>query len=329
MATSTSATTSSGPLLHESNVHHDLVDSLLYIEGKADPNSAEARLVDELVAEEVRQKAAEHSPSNNDTTSHDTLEAGANIFIQSLGKSSNHLFTRADELQLEAAGQFVDEPAEISDSKGVSRDLLKQEFYRIMAKQQGMQKLDNTKYQNLDGPDQFSQGTEAAWKDALRNARLMAGCNDLRLANLELLLESGPKAAAEVRKANQSLEGQLTQEVAQLRKEAESINQKRKLGQISGQSELKDLQVSHDRYLDDNRKVEAAVLGLRKETERLKRMAKKRKVLPNDWRDPTINDAPKPLQSYEIVNSSAAEGGEAENGPQELNNRPAIDPDDL
>eukprot|EP00392_Amoebophrya_sp_AT5.2_P011782 g11867.t1 len=243
------------PFLYENNEHHALVDSLMYIEGRADPNSAEARYVNELIAEERR-----------------TVEAGAGT-------------TMADSLADEHASLAEQEQAQLQQF--APSTVLESEFQRL-ASGHKMLRLDLSKYQQIAPPDQFSAGSEQAWKGCLRNARLMSQCNELRLVNLDLLLESGPVAAAEVRKANQSVESQLTNEVGLLRKRGEEVNQRRKVEQIQGQAELRELQLSHEKYVADNGKVEKAVLQLRQEVERLKRVAKKRKLLADDWVDPTL-----------------------------------------
>ena len=123
--------------------------------------------------------------------------------------------------QRTVADSLADEHASLAEQEQAQQQfapstVLESEFQRL-ASGHKMLRLDLSKYQQIAPPDQFSAGSEQAWKGCLRNARLMSQCNELRLANLDLLLESGPVAAAEVRKANQSVESQLTNEVRRIR----------------------------------------------------------------------------------------------------------------
>ena len=74
-----------------------------------------------------------------------------------------------------------------------------------------------------------------------------------------------------------------------LKKEAEAINQKRKVTQVKAMNDFNASRIEFEKYFADNKEAEEQVLKLRDEVERLKRMAKKRKVMPKDWADPTLD----------------------------------------
>ncbi|CAD7935811.1 unnamed protein product [Amoebophrya sp. A25] len=185
---------------------------------------------------------------------------------------------------------------EVQDSTGdttgsISRNILHKEWQRL-AESRAMAPFDKKQYMSMDGPGVFDRNKEEAWREALDQAKINVQCNELRLANLEHLLRYGKKAASELRKSNQAVEGQLGHEVATLKRESEQINQKRKLAQIAGQSELQNLRAQYEKYLTDNFKTENALLVLRTEVEKLKRVAKRRKLLTADWQDPTLLEDP-------------------------------------
>jgi hypothetical protein len=81
----------------------------------------------------------------------------------------------------------------------------------------------------------------------------------------------------------------LEAEVTALRDQKEKVNQKRKLAQIEFQNEARQNKIEYETYIKDNEALESTLGDLRFDVERLKRIAKKRRVLPDGWTDITLD----------------------------------------
>lgn len=71
-------------------------------------------------------------------------------------------------------------------------------------------------------------------------------------------------------------------------REKTEINQQRKLAHTEAGNHIRAKQQERWRYEADNAKLEPAIRALRKEVEEMKKVAKKRRLMPKNFRDPTL-----------------------------------------
>eukprot|EP00396_MALV-II-16_sp_LP-1_P000131 gene131-218_t len=250
--------------LHEQDPNAHLVDALPYIEGQVLPHAEEYRVIQKLITDEVQAHIAERKRQRKETDAEEADEEEDN-------------------------GLDVEIPACASDAlleklPGFLRHELKR-----MREGQPMAKVNTARY-NAEPPGFGADGNPDAWADASERLKMQIAYSDLRGLNLELLSEFGVRAAIRCKKDNQVVEQMLGEEVKRLKKGSQDVNQRRMVAQVACRNDFQRFGLDLQKYRRDNASIAGGLVRLRTELERLKRLAKRRRLLDGAWEDPTLVD---------------------------------------
>lgn len=166
--------------------------------------------------------------------------------------------------------------------------LIQAEMKRIAAKQP-MPKLDMKRYQ-LTEPSGVDANDLEAWKRAISAAEKGLEHASLRFLNLEMMVKNVGAQYTHQVSNSVKMDKEITRDVSVLKSEADAINKKRKLDQISCGNDLRNLAREYEQYSENNGHVLLAVSHLETEVALLKRQCMERGVLPSKYAEINTED---------------------------------------
>lgn len=258
-------------------------DALSYIEGGPLKNSDEERVIKDLLEEEFLKV-------------HRTLASSTPIEQQEYGEHLRSFLLPSQAHELKLSLDSADTVLGELDSEEHLKELcgknpmIALDLEARSEENYVTEKFDLTPYQSLEPPNQYSSSSIPAWQQRIDQLKINSEFSSLRLANLTLLEQFGVRASIHVKKQAQFLNKTFFQEQSLAADEEQTkLNQARKIAQIGCSKVLKEKINQMNRYVTENDHLESVGLAeMRSELERVKRMAKRRKVIGKEWRDKTL-----------------------------------------
>ncbi|KRZ09458.1 Pre-mRNA-splicing factor SPF27 [Trichinella zimbabwensis] len=150
---------------------------------------------------------------------------------------------------------FSDETVEIVFLSLVFQtELLKAEFERIQNRQP-MQGLNMRRYE-LPGPSSTRMGDLDSWQEALQNAKAQLEQQDLRILNLELMIEYGAEAWRIYLEKAEKTRNLFRKRISLLREKVQAVHFSRKRKQTEAGDQLKQLEARWVSLVTKNYEIE-------------------------------------------------------------------------
>lgn len=254
-----------------------LFDALSYIEGAPPKHTSEHALIDSLLEEELAASTHQETP----TELAERVERLRSLLLPpSTGRDSVRLQPPPSGSAASPLwrGEFVaQQPSEaFLETLCEKSPLIRAEFERREKDGAAEEKFDLTRYQRLE------RGEDETVKDLATRVELMREYTSARLTNLELLANpgvGGMRGFLHLKKSAESVRTWLEEKVKAETEVQDSANQRRKIAQLQCGNAMAEKKRVAERYGKENKELEEAELTLKRaEVDRLKRMAKKRKI---------------------------------------------------
>eukprot|EP01023_Acetabularia_acetabulum_P050091 TRINITY_DN5386_c0_g1_i8.p2 TRINITY_DN5386_c0_g1~~TRINITY_DN5386_c0_g1_i8.p2 ORF type:complete len:345 (-),score=70.05 TRINITY_DN5386_c0_g1_i8:445-1479(-) len=169
---------------------------------------------------------------------------------------------------------YVDQLPAVQKLKLGQYPVIQQELKRLEQKQT-MPKLDMSRY-NMEPPPTTRQWEAQSWQHAVDNARSQLEHQFNRISNLELLLKYGVNTW---RVQNKLVAEMLDRDFQWQKQEVERINRERKLGQLEGGKEVRQLEQEWNSQVHKSSQMLVAMKQLQWEIEDQRRLCSERGIL--------------------------------------------------